>query len=425
MAENILDCLKGRGFIDAVTSDDLHALCEKPLKVYVGFDPTADSLHVGNLMGILVLAWFQRFGHTPVVVLGGTSGRIGDPSGKSVERPLLDTETIASNVASIRTHFEQILDFGGKLPSPLILNNDQWYSNFGLVDFLRDVGKHFRMGPMLAKDTVKTRLQSEEGLSYTEFSYQLIQGYDFYHLHTHHDVSVQMGGSDQWGNITGGIELTRKLAGESVYGITWPLLTRSDGKKFGKSEEGAIWLSEKRCSPYQFYQYLIRIPDADVIKMMKLLTFMDLAEIEEIEKGMKEPGYLVNSAQKRLAEEVTRIVHGEEGVVKARKVTEAAAPGKKAALDAETLSAISGDMPSISLPMDQVLGQSYAELAVEAELLSSKGEANRLIKNGGAYLNDAKLVDPAARIQKKDLIEDRFLLLGAGKKKKLLIKIVL
>ncbi len=414
---NIIEYLQARGFIDAMTSEELAKVCDKPIKVYCGFDPTAESLHVGNLLGIMALAHFQRFGHTPVIILGGATGRIGDPSGKSHERPLLEIETIRSNINSIRTHFEQVLKFDGSLSRPLLLNNDDWYRNFGVIDFLRDVGKHFRLGPMLAKDSVRTRFESEEGMSFTEFSYQLIQGYDFYHLHKEHEVSIQLGGSDQWGNIVAGIELTRKLTGEPVYGLTWPLLTRSDGKKFGKSEQGAIWLSAKLCSPYQFYQYLFRMPDADVIHMLKMLTFLDLKEIAAIEAQMHIP----NFAQKRLAEEVTRIIHGDEGLEKALKATEAAAPGKETVLDAAVLK--DADMPSVSLSLNDVIDMRYADLAVATGLLPSKGEANRLLKNGGAYINNQQINDPNLAIKKEDLIDGQFLVLGAGKKKKILIKV--
>jgi len=420
---NIIEYLKERSCIDALTSEEIAKSCEKPMKVYVGFDPTADSLHLGNLFGIILLAHFQRFGHTPVIVLGGTTGRIGDPSGKSIERPLLDVDTILNNVHSIRLHFEQILDFEGNLPRPLILNNDEWFQNFGVIDFMREVGKHFRVGAMLSKESVKARLQSEEGISFTEFSYQLIQAYDFYYLNAQYDVSMQMGGSDQWGNITAGIDLTRRLTGRSVYGLTWPLLTRSDGKKFGKSEEGAIWLSAKKCSPYQFYQYLIRIPDVDVISMMRKLTFMDLEAIAEIEEQMQKPGYTPNSAQKRLAEEITRIVHGKEGLEKALKVTSGAAPGKQAKLDADVLREIAKDMPNVSLSKEDVLGRTYAELAATSGLLSSKGEGGRMLKNGGAYINNDKIIDSSMQVQSDDLIEGEYLLLGAGKKKKVLISI--
>ncbi len=423
MADTIIEYLKERGFVDAVTGDELVKACGNPIKVYAGFDPTADSLHLGNLIGIMALAHFQRFGHTPVVLLGGTTGRIGDPSGKSHERPLLDSAAIKHNVQSIKSHFEQVLDFSGKLPVPIILNNDEWFSQFNVVDFLRDVGKHFRVGPMLAKESVRARFQSEEGISFTEFSYQMIQGYDFYHLYKEKEVVLQIGGSDQWGNITAGIELTRKLIGKSVYGLTWPLLTRSDGKKFGKSEQGAIWLAADKCSPYQFYQYLVRMPDADVIHMLKMLTFLELKEIAAIEASMQQPDYIANTAQKRLAEEVTRIIHGEERLQKALKTTEGAAPGKAAKLDGEVLKEISADMPSATLSSSEVIGMRYADLATAAGLLASKGEANRLLKNGGAYLNNEKVVDPGLKIKEEDLIDGEYLLLGAGKKKKTLIKL--
>jgi tyrosyl-tRNA synthetase len=424
MSKNVIQFLKERGFVDSLTSEALEKLAERPLKVYVGFDPTADSLHLGNLLGILALSHFQRFGHTPIVLLGGTTGRIGDPSGKSQERPLLERETIRENILSIRQHFEQILDFSGKLPTPIIVNNDDWFQDFGVIDFLREVGKHARLSTMLAKESVRARLESEEGMSFTEFSYQLIQAYDFYHLNKEHGVLVQMGGTDQWGNITAGIDLTRKLSGEGVFGLTWPLLTRSDGKKFGKSEKGAIWLSEKKCSPYQFYQYLFRIPDEDVIHMLKMLTYMDLGEVAQIEAHMRATGYVPNTAQMRLAEEVTRIVHGEEGLEKALRATEAAAPGKEAALDSNRLQAIASDIPSAHLPKNEVVGHRYADVVASSGLLSSKGEANRLLKNGGAYLNDQKITDSQRLIEEGDLIDGKFLLLGAGKKNKILVKIL-
>ncbi len=421
---NIIECLKERGLVDAITSEELIKLVEKPIKVYCGFDPTADSLHIGNLVGIIILKWFQKFGHTPVVILGGATGRIGDPSGKSVERPLLDASTITYNVTRIRRHFEAVLDFFHSKARPIVLNNDEWFSSIQLIDFLRDVGKHFRLGNMLSKESVKSRLNSEEGISFTEFTYQLLQSYDFYHLHTEHGVSLQIGGSDQWGNITEGVDLVRKLKSGPVYGLTFPLLTRSDGKKFGKSESGAIWLAADRCSPYEFYQYFVRIPDADVSKMMRVLTFMDLEEIREYEVSMQGSNYIPNTAQKRLAEELTRLIHGEEGLAKALKVTEGAAPGTDAALDAETLREIAKDMPSIELPSSEVLGQKFVDVSVKIGLLSSKGEAVRLIENSGAYFNNQKISDVNFRLPEDSLIGGEFLLFGSGKKKKMLVKVV-
>ena len=393
------------------------------MTVYLGFDPTADSLHLGSLVGIAALRWMQKFGHTPIVLVGGSTGKIGDPSGKSIERPLLDEATLIHNVRRIKKHFEKVLDFFNINAKPLILNNEDWLSKFSFIDFLRDAGKHFRLGTMLAKDNVRSRLNSEEGISFTEFSYQVLQAYDFYHLHTNNGVCLQMGGSDQWGNITAGLEFIRKLTGKSVYGLTFPLLTRSDGKKFGKSESGAIWLAEDRCSVYDFYQYLVRLTDVDVIKMMRMLTFMDMAEIRDYEAQMEQSDYIPNTAQKRLAEEVTRMMHGEEGLEKALRVTEGAAPGAKTTLNAEILQEIEKDMLHVFLSPEEVIGQKFVDVVSKIGFLASKGEASRLIKGGGAYLNNEKVEDLNFCFSKENLIGGRYLLLGSGKKKKMLISI--
>jgi tyrosyl-tRNA synthetase len=420
---NVIECLRARGLVDAITGEELLKHLEQPIKVYCGFDPTADSLHVGNLVGIIVLRWFQKFGHTPVVILGGATARIGDPSGKSVERPLLDSAAVVYNTTRIRRHFEAVLDFFHSRARPMVLNNDAWFSGCCLIDFLRDVGRHFRVGPMLAKETVRSRLNSEEGISYTEFSYLLLQAYDFYHLHKEHNVLLQVGGSDQWGNITEGVDLIRRLSGKQAYGLTFPLLTRSDGKKFGKTESGAVWLSPDRCSPYDFYQYFFRIPDADVIRMMRFLTFMKMEEIEQYGAEMLKQGYVPNTAQKRLAEEMTRLIHGEEGLAKALRVTEGAAPGAETVLDPNSLRELAKDMPFHELDLQEVIEQKFVAVAVHIGLLPSKGEAVRLIQNGGAYLNNRRIDDPDFRLSQNDLIGAEFLLFGSGKKKKMLVKI--
>ena len=420
--KNVIETLQARGFIDAMTSQELQKITSLPLKIYVGFDPTADSLHLGNLVGIIALSWFQKFGHTPFVLLGGATGRIGDPSGKSMERPLLDLEILDQNIASIRAFFEKILN-PQEGPKPVILNNYDWFSQFSLIDFLRDIGKHFRVGSMIAKESVKARLQSEEGISFTEFSYQIFQAFDFYYLNQKYGVSIQMGGSDQWGNITAGCELNRKLGGEPIYGFTFPLITRSDGKKFGKSEEGAIWLSAQKLSPYHFYQYLFSMPDADVIRLLKMLTFLSLEEIESIENEMKKKDAIPNFAQKKLAMEVTRFVHGEEGLQTALKVTEGILPGSSAKLDSQILENLSQDMLCVHLKVDEVIGQKYVDMVVKIGLLGSKSEAVRLIKNGGAYLNNERIEDPLFIFSRTDLIDEKFMLLSAGKKKKILIRI--
>lgn len=422
MHQNVVDCLLERGFIDQMTSQDLRKHLSEPRKVYVGFDPTADSLHLGNLIPVMGLAWFQKFGHTPVAIVGGATGRIGDPSGKSTERPLLSDEVLEGNVRCLDRFFQAI--FPSAEPRPIVLNNNEWLGSFMLIDFLRDVAKLFRVGPMLAKESVKARLQSEEGMSFTEFSYQILQAYDFAHLYQRYGVTVQMGASDQWGNITAGIEYNRKAGGETLYGLTFPLLTRSDGKKFGKSEEGAVWLSAEKLSPYQFYQYLVRIPDADVIRMLRVLTFLDMAKIERIEEEMKAPNYEPNTAQKILAAEVTRFVHGEEGLETALRVTEGLFAGSEAQLSGAALQEIAKDMPHVQLSRADVVGQKYVELLVKVGLSPSKSEAIRLVKNGGAYLNNQKVQDPSYVFSNADLIEKAFVLLRAGKKNQLLISVI-
>jgi tyrosyl-tRNA synthetase len=420
---NVIDVLEERGFIDAMTSEGLREKANNPLKVYCGFDPTAESLHLGNMIAIMGLAWFQRYGHTPVAIVGGATGMIGDPSGKSSERQLLEEATIEKNLEGIRKNLAQILDFSKKTPQPIILNNFDWFKDFSFIDFLRDVGKFFRMGPMLAKDSVKARMTSEDGMSFTEFSYQLLQGYDYLHLFDHYDVTVQLGGSDQWGNIIAGTDLIRKVHGKSAHGITFPLLTRSDGQKFGKSEKGAIWLSPDWLSPYEFYQYLYRTAEADVIKLMRMLTFMEMSEILQYEGMMKEPNYIPNTAQKRLATEVTRIVHGDEAVQIALKVTEGAAPGSKTELNSEVLEKIAEDMPSKLLDGSELMNINLLDLMVKIGLQPSKNEARRLMKNGGVYLNNVKILNEDFIITSSEIIEDKFLLLAAGKKNKILIRL--
>lgn len=422
MSQNIIDLLQERGFIEALTNEEeLRQHVKQPLSVYCGFDPSSDSLHLGNMVAIMGLAWFQRLGHLPIVLLGGATGMIGDPSGKSVERQLLDSTRLQENIKGIEKNLRSILK-STRGSTPLFLNNYDWFKNFSFIDFLRDVGKYFRLGPMLAKESVRARLNSEEGMSFTEFSYQLLQGYDFLHLFNSNQVMVQLGGSDQWGNITAGTELIRKVTGESAYGITFPLLMRADGQKFGKSEKGAIWLSPEKLSPYEFYQYLFRVSDEEVIPLMRLLTFMEMEEIRAYKEKMGQPDYIPNSAQKRLAREVTEIVHGEEGVKLALKVTEGAAPGAQTSLDVAVLESLAGDMPSYFLKREEAEKISLLDLLVSAQLVASKGEGRRLIANGGIYLNNQK-VEKEISITRKDFIEEKILLLSVGKKNKLLVRL--
>lgn len=421
--QNVIDVLKERGFIDAMTSEELRDMVNKPLKLYCGFDPSSDSLHIGNMVAIMGLAWFQRCGHTPVVIVGGATGMIGDPSGKSSERQLLDAETIRRNLQGIRRNIETVLSANRSSITPIILNNYDWFEKFSFIEFLRDVGKYFRLGVMLSKDSVKNRLTSEEGMSFTEFSYQVLQGYDFLYLYQNYGVTLQIGGSDQWGNIIAGTELIKKVTGQTTYGLTLPLLVRSDGQKFGKTEKGAVWLSSEKLSPYEFYQYLFRVADADVIALMRLLTFMEMSEIRHYESMMKKSDYVANTAQKRLAEEVTRIVHGEEGLQTALRVTAGAAPGTETKLDAQLLETLARDMPSYNLNATEVVDAKLIDLLVLTGLQPSKGEARRLIRNGGVYMNNEQVKDENQTVAIQHLIDGRLILLAVGKKNKALVNV--
>ena len=415
---NVIEVLQKRNFIDQLSDKQLKEIVNKPISCYVGFDPTADSLHIGHLVGVMALSWLKKHGHKAYALIGGATGRIGDPAGKSLERPFLDDKIILKNISSIRTFLEKVL---GK--DIQVVNNNNWFEKIKFTDFLRDIGKYFRIGPMLAKESVKLRMESQEGMSFTEFSYQILQSYDFYHLYKHSNITLQIGGSDQWGNITAGIELIRKLTHKTVYGMTFPLLTRADGKKFGKTESGAVWLDEKKLSYFDFYQYLIRVLDTDVIKLLKMLTFLSLEDINDIENQMKAPSYKPNTAQKILAKEVTEFIHGKEGLKIAQNVTNAAKPGSDSTLDYDTLKQISKDMPNINVTFSDIIGKKYTDIACQIGLTSSKSEALRLVKNSGAYLNNKKVIDPSIVISEKDLINDTFLLFGAGKKKRILVTI--
>ncbi|KAL8160874.1 hypothetical protein V2J09_012363 [Rumex salicifolius] len=426
-APNVVEILQERGLLESVTSDNLRSVCAgnlPPLKVYCGFDPTAESLHLGNLLGIIVLSWFQRCGHQAVALIGGATGRVGDPSGKSSERPDLDLETLEKNMRGIGSILNGILGrFAGE-GFFVILNNYDWWKDVSLLDFLKDVGRFARVGAMMSKESVKKRLESEQGMSYTEFTYQLLQGYDFVHLFKNQGVNVQIGGSDQWGNITVGTELIRKiLQVEGAYGLTFPLLLKSDGTKFGKSEEGAIWLSPKMLSPYKFYQYFFSVPDADVVRFLRILTFMGMEEIEEIEREMKSSGYSPNSAQRKLAEEVTRFVHGDEGLEEALKATEALKPGAETKLDWKTIEGIAEDVPSCSLGYGEVIDVSIVDLSVETGLIDSKSAARRLLKQGGLYLNNCRVDGEGKRIEAEDIVDGKVILLSAGKKNKMVVRI--
>ncbi|KAJ4898583.1 hypothetical protein Rs2_25377 [Raphanus sativus] len=427
---NVVHILEERGLLESITSDNLRSACSDPnvapLKVYCGFDPTAESLHLGNLLGIIVLSWFQRCGHQAVGLIGGATGRVGDPSGKSLERPELDALTLEKNIAGIRNILIKIL--GGTQSSAssyVIFNNYDWWKDMTMLEFLKNVGRYARVGPMMAKESVKKRLESEQGMSYTEFTYQLLQGYDFVHLLDKEGVNVQIGGSDQWGNITAGTDLIRKIlqTEEAAYGLTFPLLLKNDGTKFGKSEDGAIWLSPSMLSPYKFYQYFFSVPDVDVIRFLKTLTFLSLDEIKMLEDEMRKPGYVPNTAQMKLAEEVTRFVHGEEGLKEAMKATEALRPGAETKLDWNLIERIAEDIPTCSLPVDRVSGVSIVDVSVSAGLFESKSAARRMLKQGGVYMNNERVDDENKRVEEGDIVEGKGLVLSSGKKNKVVIRV--
>jgi tyrosyl-tRNA synthetase len=420
---DILKILRERDLLADVSDPHLEQrLKAGPTTVYCGVDPSASSMHLGQLFPIIVMRWWQLAGHRPVWIVGGATGRVGDPGGRSVERPLLSLEEIERNVQGIESQLRRLMPQDATTQPVTLVNNVDWFGSMGMLEFLRDIGKHFRLGTMLAKDSVKSRLQSEEGISFTEFSYQILQAYDFLYLHRHLGVEVQIGGTDQWGNITAGIELTRRLDSDTVYGVTFPLLLRSDGKKFGKSEGGAVWLDRERLSAYDFYQYLLRIPDADVIGFLKRLTFLPLEQIAEVAEAMQQPGYVPFTAQKLLAAEVTRFVHGQAGLDEALRITQEAAPGGETVLSEQTMRALAQSLGSTGVDGSVLMGARVVDLLVECQMSPSKGEARRLIANGGVSLNNVRIDQVDRAIVEGDLIADRFLLLTVGKRKKAIVE---
>jgi len=424
---NVIRTLRERGLLQDMTGPELEELAsEESLMVYCGFDPTAESLHLGNLLGIIVLSWFQRCGHVPVALLGGATGRVGDPSGKSSERPVMSEETIERNTRGIEVTLRTLLSVDEEqLKHPVVVNNLDWFGGMGLLEFLRDVGKYARVGTMISKESVKKRMESESGISYTEFTYQLLQGYDFVHLSKSMGIKVQVGGSDQWGNIIAGTELARKMHGtDSCHGMTFPLLLKADGSKFGKSESGALWLTASMLSPYNFYQHLLKTTDSDVVKFLKMLTFLPLEDIQEIEKSMTRPEYVPNTAQKILAEQVTQFVHGDEGVRQALSATEALAPGSQTKLSKESLEAAAGDCPTASVTKQDVIGTPLPDVMVQIGMQPSKAAVRRMIKGGGVRINNERVEEELYEIKAEDIIDDTFILLAAGKKNKMLLKIL-
>ncbi len=419
--------LSWRGLINQ-TTDDVNLpklLLEKSRTVYAGFDPTADSLHVGHLMALMILRRFQKAGHRPIAVVGGATGMIGDPSGKSEERKLLSEDSLRANIAGMEPQLRRFLDFDCGPRSALLVNNYDWMGRFGYLEFLRDVGKHFPVNVMLAKDSVRARLErTDAGLSYTEFSYMLLQAYDFVHLYQQHDCELQVGGSDQWGNITAGIDLARRLRGVQLYGCTCPLLTKSDGTKMGKTESGALWLSAEKTSPYQFYQYWINLDDADVGRCLRFFTDMGQEEIESLlGEHQRDPGKRL--AQRRLAQELTQLVHDQEGLHTAERATEIFFGAEINHLNDAQLASIFADVPSKQLPREKLAtGLPIIDAFVESTLSKNKSDARRVITQGGAYVNNRRIEGIDCTLGLNDLASESTIILRSGKKNYALLRFV-
>ncbi len=429
--KNFVEELQWRGMVHDVMPDTEEHLMEEMRSAYIGFDPTADSLHIGNLVPIMLLSFYQRCGHKPFALVGGATGMIGDPSGKSSERNLLDEETLRHNQECVHNQLSQFLDFSsGAKNEAVMVNNYDWMKEFSFLDFIRDVGKHITVNYMMAKDSVKSRLTGEgaDGMSFTEFTYQLVQGYDFLHLFQNYGCTLQMGGSDQWGNITTGTELIRRIGGGKGYALTCPLITKSDGSKFGKSEGGNVWLDAKRTSPYKFYQYWLNTSDEDAEKYIKIFTFLDKTSINNLVAEHKEAPH-VRILQKRLAQEVTTTVHSEEAYEKVVKASEILF-GKSTSedlktLDEQTFLDVFEGVPQAEIAESELNNglDIIGALAEKTAFLKSNGEARRALKENSISVNKEKVND-AFVVTKDDLINGQFVLLQRGKKNYFIIKVI-
>ncbi|PWQ92062.1 tyrosine--tRNA ligase [Leucothrix pacifica] len=419
---NVIEDLRQRGMIQDIMPGTEELLAKEKVAAYVGVDPTADSMHVGNLATIMLLVFLQKYGHTPVALVGGATGMIGDPSGKSAERNLLDEETLLHNQKGVRAQLEKLLDFDTEANPARLENNYSWFKDMGALDFLRNVGKHLTINYMMAKDSVKSRV--ETGLSFTEFSYQLIQGYDFYHLYKNGGVKIQMGGSDQWGNITAGTELIRRMDGGEAFAFTCPLITKADGSKFGKSEGGNIWLDPNQTSPYKFYQFWMNATDEDAAVFIKRFTLLPMDEIEALIAEHEKAPHL-RALQQKLAEEITVMVHSRDAYDQAVRASQALFKGSKEDLMAlsksELLEVLEG-VPTHTLKRDSH-GDSLdmvSFLSTETGILPSKSEAMRSLKANSISINKEKVAE-GSEITEKDLLNGEFILVQKGKKNKFLV----
>ena len=423
---NLITELTWRGLIQDIMPGTEDQLQKEVTIGYIGFDPTADSLHIGSLVPIILLVHLQRCGHQPVALVGGATGMVGDPSGKSEERNLLSEDILQHNLESVKMQLAKFLDFDPNLPNnALMVNNYDWFKEISFLDFIRNVGKHISVNYMLAKDSVKLRLDNESGLSFTEFTYQLVQGYDFYWLYTNKNCKLQMGGSDQWGNIVTGTELIRKKSGGEAFAFTCPLITKADGGKFGKTEKGNVWLDPQRTTPYQFYQFWLNSSDEDAARWIKIFTFLTEEEIGSILTG-HEGNSSKRILQKRLAMELTIFVHGEVEFQKAMETTEKlfSDPATTAgSLTKEELESIEG-IVRVEIPKGQISEADVVSILAITKIFVSKGEAKKMILNGGVSINGMKIVEPATRLTLADLLHNKYLLVQKGKKNYFLIKAV-
>lgn len=420
---SFIEELKWRGMLQDMTPEIEDHLAKGMASAYLGFDPTADSLHIGHLVGVMTLLHFQRAGHKPFALVGGATGMIGDPSFKSAERNLLDKATLDHNVACIQSQLSKFLDFSGATTNKAeLVNNYDWMSQFSFLEFIRDVGKHITVNYMMSKDSVKRRLEDGNGLSFTEFSYQLIQGYDFYHLWKNNNCSIQLGGSDQWGNIVTGTELIRRMGGGSAYALTVPLITKADGTKFGKTEGGSVWLDPEKTSPYAFYQFWLNVSDEDASKYIRIFTVLDQATIENLEAEHAQAPHL-RALQKEIAKQVTIMVHSQEDYEIAVKASEIlfgkSSTEDLASLDERTFLAVFEGVPQVQITKEEFAGiENILDLFGEkthAEIFPSKGEARKMIQGGGVSINKEKLGDPNAPLN-FPLLQDKYLLIQKGKK---------
>jgi tyrosyl-tRNA synthetase len=423
----ILQELQWRGLVaDMANREELERLLAPgaaPLAIYVGFDPTADSLHLGHLIPILMLRRFQLAGHRPVVVAGGATGMIGDPSGKSAERNLLSHEVIENNLMGVQAQLRRLLDFDNEANPALLINNADWIQPIHLLDFLRDIGKHFTVNAMIAKESVKLRMEGTSGISFTEFSYPLIQAYDFLHIHEEYGCRLQCGGADQWSNITAGIDLIRRKHGQTVCGLTWPLLTKADGSKFGKTEGGAVWLTAERTSVYRFYQFLVQADDAQVIQLLKWFTFLSEEEIGELAKQHAAAPER-REAAKRLALELTRLVHGEAATADAIRASEILFGGSLEGISEAQFHEVGAEVPHVTLSRT-LLGQPGAalpDILMASGLSPSKSQARKDVEAGGVNINNVRATDAKLILDAGHLLFGEFVLLRKGKKNYALVR---